>query len=252
MAIERQTPRVQLTRSTQAHMTARRARNRKIGLGVPVSTSSSVTCPNTCPLKEGGGCLAEQGKLAIHYREVSKGNRGSDWKGFLSEVSSLAEGTLWRHNQGGDLPGVNLQIDGAEIFGLIRANQGRKGFTYTHKPTLDGEAPASVVADNRLLIWIANTNGFAVNLSANNLDHADRLADLGIGPVAAMIPEPQEGQKTTRTPEGRKVVICPNHADPTITCERCRLCAISDPARVIIGLVALNSKAANIAKGERE
>lgn len=53
---------------------------------------------------------------------------------------------------------------------LVAANIGRRGFTYSH------------YRDAASLEWIKHANqwGFTINLSANNLTDADRLADTGI------------------------------------------------------------------------
>lgn len=202
-----------------------KSRNAKTG-DMPVSTTSADTCPSACPLRadNAGGCYAAAGPLAMHWRKVSSGERGTDWKTFCDTVAALPEGTLWRHNQAGDLPGLGDKIDRAALRQLVDANRGRKGFTYTHKPMTS--------AANRKAIKSANASGFTINLSANNLSHADTLAALGIGPVVAVLPRDHVGN--TATPEGRKVIQCPATRDDledrgkTINCKDCGLCAIAE------------------------
>jgi hypothetical protein len=66
-----------------------------------------------------------------------------------------------------------------------------------------------------LFKW-ATAEGFAINLSANNLMHADALADTGL-PTVVLITK--KGPKVQRTPNGRRVVACPE-----VPCDRCELC----------------------------
>lgn len=205
--------------------------NEKTG-PIPVSTTSATTCPKACPFSgtNEGGCYAAGGPLAMHWRKVTEGQRGTDWAGFVAQVAALPDGQLWRHNQAGDLPGDGVTID-AEAFGeLIEANRGRRGFTYTHYSP-------DVVA-NRTAIWYANQNGFTVNLSANSLAHADDLAAHGIGPVVCVLPA--DATENTYTPAGRKVVVCPATQRDDVSCATCQLCQRPSGmvGRVIVGFPA--------------
>ena len=196
---------------TVAHLTLESS-NTKTG-PIPVSTTESSTCPEACPFKA-AGCYADGGPLAIHWARVSEHDAGFDWPMFCDAIETLPAGTLWRHNQAGDLPGSGGSIDKAEFIALIAANRGKRGFTYTHKP-MDSEL-------NRDLVRFANQSGFTVNLSANNLTHADALADLEIAPVVVVLPEDQ--RTNTLTPAGRRVVICPAISRDDVTCATCQLC----------------------------
>lgn len=180
---------------------------------IPVSTSSAETCPDACSFK-GSGCYAEAGPLALHWRKVSDGSRGSDFNSLLDHIRALPKGQLWRHNQAGDLPGLGDAIDAEALGQLVRANRGRRGFTYTHKPITE-ETCGPIAAANR--------EGFTINLSADNLAQADRLAGLGIAPVVVVLPSDQTAP--LRTPEGRKVAICPAVLSDNVTCASCGLCA---------------------------
>jgi len=211
--------------------------NGKVGK-IPVSTSTNATCPDACPLKA-KGCYANGGPLAIHWRKVSNGLTGMLWHEFVSAIAALPIGQIWRHNQAGDLPGDNNHIDAGMLAELVSANRGKHGFTYTHKPMSLG---------NRLAIQHANANGFTVNLSANNLEHADQLADLGIAPVCTLLPSdaPDKG----KTPNGKRWIACPAERSETLTCADCQLCA--KQRSIIVGFHAHGNgaKAANaIAKG---
>jgi hypothetical protein len=215
------------------HLT-RSSDNAKTG-PIPVSTSPQLTCPDSCPLK-GNGCMVI-GPMKWHWDKVSRGERGNAWKVFLGELRSLPKGQLWRHNQAGDLAGKNQEIALELLKDLVNANQGRKGFTYTHKPVLDGqEGP---IESNRAAIKEANAQGFTINLSANGLNHADKLAALGIGPVCTILPDQNPVNRTT--PQGRKVVICPAQTRDNTTCASCGLCQRADRS-VIVGFMPHGSQ----------
>ena len=195
-----------------------KSRNAKTG-PIPVSTTTSTTCPDACPFKRTStsaqGCYADGGPLRIQWDKVSRGEAGHSWSDFLAQVGTLPANQLWRHNQAGDLPGVGDSIDGKAMYDLVVANTGKRGFTYTHKP-MDKLA-------NRDAVLHANASGFTVNLSANNLEHADELADLEIGPVVTVLPMEQKENLTT--PKGRKVVVCPATIRDDVSCMTCGLCA---------------------------
>ena len=192
-----------------------KSRNEKTG-PIPVSTSSRETCPDACPLKN-AGCYAEGFKLSQVWDKVTAGNLGAtDFDSFCHSVAALPDNALWRHNQAGDLPGENNTIDRRALNKLTKANQGRQGFTYTHKP---------LTARNLSAIKKANANGFTINLSANNLKHADTLAKTGL-PVVAIVPSDfgTNGEHKTVTPGGRVVVQCPATYRDNVTCKSCGLC----------------------------
>lgn len=189
---------------------------------MPVSTSHKGTCPDACPLKA-KGCYASYGPAAIHWNKLTKGERGTSWEQFISEVRAIPKGSLWRHNQAGDLPGDGQMIDGDMLIDLVKANKGKRGFTYTHySPTIGA---------NGLLVHAANKEGFTINLSGNNVAHADQLADLNIGPVVAILP--MEAQNVSFTPKGRKVVACPAEKSDKVSCYTCGLCQIADREYII-------------------
>jgi len=149
----------------------------------------------------------------LHWKKITEGGRGLVWKDFCGEIASLPRNQLWRHNQAGDLPGHGEYIDASALAQLTKANQGRKGYTYTHKYGTES---------NREAIRSANNNGFTVNLSANNLAHADELAEFDCGPVVVVLPSTQT--TNTFTPKGRKVVICPATQRDCVSCATCGLC----------------------------
>lgn len=183
---------------------------------IPVSTSSDESCPKVCPFRhdKAGGCYASVGPLAMHWRAVSAGTRGTDWDTFTAQIAALPQGQFWRHNQAGDLPGDGVTIDMGALAQLIAANEGKRGFTYTHYDPSEG--------DNAAAIAYANAAGFTVNLSANNAQHADELAALDIGPVVVVLPA--DATENSVTPAGRKVVVCPATQRDDVSCATCQLC----------------------------
>lgn len=205
--------------------------NKKLG-GMPAAMTESKTCPDNCKLK-GNGCYAEFGNVRIHWARLDKseGEERYSWKHFLRQIKSLFPKQIWRMNTAGDLPGTNNNIDKRKMTELINANKGRNGFGYSHKPTIGKSKQAK---HNRDLIRLANKKNFVINLSADSLAQADELAKLNIGPVVAIIPLGHP--KHSLTPEGRKVLICPE-TTIGLTCVQCKLCA-NPKRKSIIGFVA--------------
>jgi hypothetical protein len=207
--------------------------NKKTG-PIPVSTSSAVTCPDACPLKA-RGCYASAGQpLKGRWQEVTDGKAGMEWPAFLNAVRKLPNGTFWRHNQAGDLPGINNEIDQNALAMLIDANTDKRGFTYTHKP-MD-------TRNNRDAVACANANGFTINLSADTLAEADELADLDIAPVVVVLDAEHGKRHDLTTPSGRKVATCPATYRDDVTCASCQLCQRRD-RKVIVGFPAHAHKA---------
>jgi len=207
------------------HLTLKSA-NVKTG-PIPVTTSSASTCPDACPLKA-GGCYAKGGPLGMHWQKVTRGDRGGALSRLVQQIQSFPVGQVWRHNQAGDLPGLSDYIDARALHKLTQANKGRRGFTYTHKPV---EGSGNVETSNRAAVRHANQSGFTINLSANSLSHADRLADLDAGPVVAVVPE--NAPATMETPAGRKAIVCPAQQREDITCANCQLCSRANRSVII-------------------
>lgn len=191
----------------------------KLG-GIAASITSGSTCPPSCSFF-GKGCYAEFNLLRAHWNRTAR--EGLTWDAFLSEVRELDPGELWRHNQAGDLPGLGDTLDTALLDELVDANRGKSGFTFTHKPLRSRSERAAVKR--------ANASGFTINLSADSLEHADRLAKKRIGPVAVVLPS-DSPTRGVRTPGGRPVAVCPAQTHG-LTCSECRLCARPDRAGIV-------------------
>jgi hypothetical protein len=205
------------------YLLTRKSRNKKTG-PLAVSTSPRSTCPDACPLK-GKACYARFGPLGLLWNKLDKGEIGMSWKAFLAAVRALPDvvnkNIGFRHDQAGDLPGKGDTLDHIALAELVDAAKGKGGFTYTHKPLRSEADKAAILA--------ANNSGFTINLSADSLSEADRLASLKIGPVVVTLP--YDTVENTTTPRGRKVVLCPSGNG--ITCLNCKLCAWSDREAII-------------------
>jgi len=198
----------------------KKSANAKTG-PIPVTYTERASCPPSCP-HIGADCYAE----AFHTRLAwNRAAQGIQWAQLCDSVAALPAGQLWRHNVAGDLPGTGEDVDAVALGQLVAANTGRRGFTYSHKKSAQA------------IHWIraANQWGFTVNLSADDAGEADKLAELGAGPVVAIVPI--DTPDKSRTPAGRPIVICPAQSRDAVTCESCRLCAVPD-RKVIVGFRA--------------
>lgn len=207
--------------------------NRKTG-PMPVSTSNSATCPDACPIKL-KGCYAKYGPTGLAWRNVDSGKAKDavEWPQFIRQVKALSRGSLWRHNQAGDLNGTEGLIDTVKLSQLVNANKGKRGFTYTHYDVLStsSEIDSLNTFVNREAVALANVNGFTVNLSGNDMQHADQLKELAIAPVVVLMP--RDAAKVTMTPAGNKVVICPAENSDKVNCLICGLCQVADRDYII-------------------
>jgi hypothetical protein len=194
---------------------------------IPVTYSDRSTCPPTCAHYR-SDCYAETGPTRWAWGKVDK--VGGSLADLCANIAKLPVGTFWRHNVAGDLPGTGETIDKKALAQIVTANLGLRGFTFTHKT-----AP-----ENLRAIKAANRAGFTVNLSADNLAHADQLADTGAGPVAAIVPI--DAPPKMLTPAGRAVIVCPAQLSETKTCANCQLCQRVNRA-VIVGFRAHGSRA---------
>ena len=77
------------------------------------------------------------------------------------------------------------------------------------------------------------------------MDHADKLAALGVGPVAVVLPASVQGNVKLATPQGRKVVVCPATYRDDSQCANCGLCALQRDAIVGFPAHGIQSKKAS-------
>ena len=145
--------------------------NRKTG-PIPVTYSERATCPPSCPHYR-ADCYAEDFYTRMAWDKVP--DRGDTLGALVASIAALPEGQLWRHNVAGDLPGQGEIVDPVALGEIVRANIGRRGFTYTHK-----KDPDAIHWAGHATAW-----GFTVNLSADDAGEADALAETGL-PVTAI------------------------------------------------------------------
>lgn len=202
-----------------------KSRNRKTG-NIPVTYSERGTCPPTCPHYE-SDCYGEDYYTALNWNKVP--TRGAPLADTCASIAALPDGQLWRFNVAGDLPGKGETVDPAALGEIVRANIGKRGFTFTHKKSDDA------------IKWARHANewGFTVNLSADDAGEADKLAATGL-PVVCIVP--MDTPERTTTPEGRAIVVCPAQTRDDKTCKTCGLCA-RPTRRVIVGFRAHGTRA---------
>jgi hypothetical protein len=213
-----------------------KSENEKTG-PMAVSITESTTCPPNCKLRrasEGGTniCYSLHGPMRFTWNRLDRHECGMPWADFCNKVKALPAGAYWRHNVSGDLPGVGDTIDAAALAMLVKANAGKRGFTYTHKP---------LTVRNFDLIRAATASGFTINASMDTLVEADyyRMVDETF-PMAVMLPiayGKDEAPKTLKTPKGRVVMVCPAVRVKGKTCLTCGLCYKAD-RKAIIGFPA--------------
>ena len=194
---------------------------------IPVTYSQRETCPESCPDYR-ADCYAEDYYTRMSWDKVAE--RGKDLAALCLAIDQLRPGQLWRFNVAGDLPGAGEHVDAAALGQIVRANIGRRGFTYTHKKSAEA------------LYWVqcANDWGFTVNLSADDAGEADALAAVSNSPLTCIVP--MDTPEKSYTPEGQTIIVCPAQTREDITCATCGLCARAD-RRVIIGFRAHGSRA---------
>ena len=168
----------------------------------------------------------------MHWDAVSDTQRGIGFQEFCESIAKLKSGQLWRHNQAGDLPGMNESVDLGKLRELSTANGDSQGFTYTHKKKALRSQRGVLKA-----VRASNDGGFTVNVSADNDDEVDEFRALGL-PVCVVVAEDSPGYTTKA---GNKVKICPaqlsdrKNADGTfvVTCKSCGLCALPNRPHVV-------------------
>lgn len=212
---------------------------------MPVVTISRDSCPTSCPLL-GNGCYASAGPLKIHWDRVTDASYKLSLEALCQKIARFPKRQIWRYGQAGDLPGVGDEIDHDSLMALVKANRGRPVIAYTHKPPTQQNLDA---------LRTARDQGFNINLSANNVEHADELCKTGLN-VVTILPE-EYGRKRKgetwmesltqyrerlrslprKTPGGRRIAVCPE-AYMDVRCFECGACARTDSRRAVIGFPA--------------
>jgi len=186
-----------------------------------VSRTSPDSCPFACPLRDGGGCYGETGPCSWHWPEVA--TNGLTFAQFVDELHKLPDGSPFRHDEVGDLPGDGHSLDRDLCESLTAAVSHLRAFTYTHYPVLGNDAHSE---RNRHVLYDMIAGGFTINVSVDRFSDVDRFTHLEM-PLAVVVPEDwKDGPRTRRTPNGTMCVLCP--AAPTgskVQCVSCMLCA---------------------------
>lgn len=200
---------------------------------IAVSTTSSDSCPPSCPLID-SGCYAKGGPLAMHWRATGeakgskKGARGLTLEQFTSAIRYyLNPGQLFRLNQAGDLPGVgeNVDVFALDVIRYAIIEKGAHAFTYTHKKSV--QAKVAVKRNNSANVP-TQTGKLVINVSADTMQEAVELYREGF-PATVVVPEDFESQKVN----GVNVAVCPAQLSDTVTCATCKACAIQDRQSII-------------------
>lgn len=199
--------------------------NRKTG-PMPQTYTSRESCPESCPHYR-SDCYAEDFYTRMVWNKVP--DRGLDLDALTARIKALPTGQIWRHNVAGDLPGEGETVDAYALGQIVKANRGKKGFTYTHK-----KSPEALQWARHATAW-----GFTVNISADDAGEADKYAAQGLPTVCIV---PKDTPKHTTTPEGRPILVCPAQTTDYMTCALCQLCQKAD-RRQIIGFRAHGTRA---------
>jgi len=199
--------------------------NRKTG-PMPQTYTSRESCPPSCPHYR-SDCYAEDFYTRMVWNKVP--DRGLDLDALTARIKALPTGQIWRHNVAGDLPGEGETVDAYALGQIVKANRGKKGFTYTHK-----KSPEALQWARHATAW-----GFTVNVSADDAGEADQYAAQGFPTVCIV---PKDTPKHTTTPEGRPILVCPAQTTDYMTCALCQLCQKAD-RRQIIGFRAHGTRA---------
>ncbi|KQS84311.1 hypothetical protein ASG58_21310 [Rhizobium sp. Leaf383] len=183
--------------------------------------------------------------MSIFWGKVDRGEVGGNFDTFVKEVEQLPRRQMWRYAQAGDLPGEGDSIDREQMTRLAKANRGRPVIAFTHKPA---------TVENIETLRQARDLGFSVNLSANNVGHADELVKHGLNVVVVLPTEYAREKEETNTeyrarlnslpkhtPDGNRIAVCPATYTET-NCLQCGACAKSGDRSAIIGFPAHGTK----------
>jgi hypothetical protein len=190
---------------------------------IPTTVSERSSCPVTCAFYD-KGCYGKYHLQGVHWRAVSDHKRGVSWDQFIAQIRKFAPAQLWRHNVTGDLPHTFGDIDSPMVDTLVKANRGKKGFTYTHHVLND---------HNVQVLKDANANGFTISASTESVEVADRVMSQHGIPAVAVVPS-TESRRFFHTESGRKVIVCPAKIHKgKVNCSTCGLCQQSDREFII-------------------
>lgn len=189
--------------------------NKKTG-AIPVTRTDKTSCPTSCGAY--AGCYAKSGPSAIHWNKLNNG--GLTALELSAKLLELPLGTMWRHNEAGDLAGENESIDVTQMDLIVNANMKRKlkGFTYTHKKSDDAID----------YVKSANKKGFTINISCDSMAEVEKFHKQGLPCVTI-----SDSINKVDVINNIKLVQCPAEYNDKITCKTCKMCAIPNRDYVI-------------------
>jgi len=205
--------------------------NSKTGAMLLVRSPRS-TCPDSCGLK-GNGCYAENFPTAMHW--LKQDTVGVDFATVLYAVRTLPKKALWRLFEAGDFePSFENPelISPSQVVSLLAANNGKRGFGYTHYPVLP----------NLETLQLMNASGLTINASADTFEQAKLYFSLGLPTVVVVA----ENHPKDTVVDGLRIIVCPNQSvkkpnGKKPQCIDCQLCQIAD-RDYVIGFRAHGSK----------
>lgn len=224
--------------------------NKKTG-NIIQSYSSRATCPEKCPLKE-GGCYAE----GYYTRKIWDRCDNPEDPRYVANYDQLrlalleatiqhiksSPNVLFRHNVAGD-----VAIEGTSVIDINRVNiladavkyvntlfpDSLNGYTYTHCEI--SEYAAGIIHE-------AASKGFLINASCETVSEVMQAKALGINTVITSI-NPDETKKALKA-SCIVGVQCPAQTHADRNCEECRLCARDRKATIIFGIHGKTAKKA--------
>lgn len=227
-----------------------RSSNAKTG-NIIQSYSSRATCPEKCPLKD-GGCYAEgyytrklwdrcdnpkDPRYVVTYDQL----RLALLEATIQHIKG-SPNVLFRHNVAGD-----VAIEGTSVIDIKRVNiladavkyvntlfpDSLIGYTYTHCEI--SEYAAGIIHE-------AASKGFLINASCETVSEVMQAKTLGINTVITSV-NPEETKKALKA-SGIVGVQCPAQTHAGRNCKECRLCARDRKTTVIFKIHGETAKKA--------
>lgn len=196
---------------------------------MPNVYSDKTSCPDTCLFIK--KCYPNFGPANIWW---SKTNDSLD--SLIENIGTIKKGKLWRYGVAGDLPGNNRRIDKTALRRIIKANKGKRGFTYTHKPLTE---------DNIAILKESNNNGFTINVSCDTFDQVRNANNLGLPAVVVL---PRTTPDKFKIDGNIPVLACPVEKKANkIQCIDCGWCAMPNRS-FVVGFHAHGNNASTIDK----
>lgn len=202
--------------STTSVTAVERSSNGKLGDNVSATYATQTSCPDSCPLKAGGGCYAEYGFVAVTTKRLNGRTRDAETPRSIARAEARAiRGLSGRRLLRLHVVGDARTNEAAEILGdacrEYSSGRRRRVWTYTH-----------AWRDVERVSW-----GRHVSVLASCETAADVRAARGAGYATAIVVDRFESKAAYMTHDGVKVLPCPAMTG-NAKCEDCRLCLDDD------------------------